>query len=126
MSSDRVFELIDQSFELGDTPEKVAILEEAVRIADSTNDEEGGFAARMELIDAAEFSGIFDLGAKDRCDHAGFFVNLNKIAQIGIEKTVTVHHQDRVGFDFGGNKAKRARGAEWFGLDHGDDVDAGE
>ena len=50
----------------------------------------------------------------------------DKIAQIGIEKAVAVHHQDRVGFDAGANKAKRARGSQRFGLDLGDDVDAGE
>ena len=58
MSSDRVQELVRKSRELGDTPEKVALLEEAVRIADSINDEEAGFNSRIQLIDAAEWSGL--------------------------------------------------------------------
>ena len=38
-------------------PAKVAVLEEAVRIADTHNDDDIGFDLRMELIDAATFGG---------------------------------------------------------------------
>lgn len=53
----RITELIDQAEELEYGPTKVALLEEAVREADTSTDLEAGFYARLELITAATFSG---------------------------------------------------------------------
>jgi hypothetical protein len=50
-------ELLDQAGCLEDGAAKVALLEEAVRLADSRQDLETGFRARQELIRAATFSG---------------------------------------------------------------------
>jgi len=52
-----VEELIWQGSQLEDGPAKVAMLEEAVRLADTHRDVELGFTARNELIRAANFSG---------------------------------------------------------------------
>jgi hypothetical protein len=50
-------ELRDQARELSDGPSKVALLEEAVRLADAHQDKELGFALREDLIRAATFGG---------------------------------------------------------------------
>lgn len=50
-------ELMDQAAGLDNGPAKVALLEEAVRLADTHSDVEEGFRARGELITAAMFSG---------------------------------------------------------------------
>jgi len=62
MTIEQFYELMDRAYDLPHSPEQVALLEEAVRLADSLNDERAGFEARMELIDAAEWSG-FDVQA---------------------------------------------------------------
>ena len=53
----QVEELLASARGLGNGPAKVAIAEEAVRIADAHNDEGLGFEARQELIQAATFGG---------------------------------------------------------------------
>lgn len=57
----RVYELKDEAYRLPYGPTKVALLEEAVRIADSLNDAELAFEARQDLMDAAVFSGRTDV-----------------------------------------------------------------
>lgn len=54
--------LTTQAKSLPDGPTKVALFEEAVRLADSAADVEGAFELRMELIRAACFSARSDLG----------------------------------------------------------------
>ena len=52
-----VDQLLDSAQQLPDCDEKVAILEEAVRIFDSRGDEEEGYNTRMQLVEAATWSG---------------------------------------------------------------------
>lgn len=54
---DKIYELMGEARRLGDTPEALALAEEAVRLADSHNDAALGYAARMRLMDIATFSG---------------------------------------------------------------------
>lgn len=49
--------LLQQSYALEYGPEKVALLEEAVRQADLLQDEKMGYSARKSLVEAATFSG---------------------------------------------------------------------
>ncbi|MBD1373627.1 hypothetical protein IC620_14870 [Hazenella sp. IB182357] len=56
----RFNELMEQSSELPHGDVKIEILEEAIRIADTLQDEERGFYARMELTDTANFAGRFE------------------------------------------------------------------
>lgn len=58
MTIEQFYELMDRAYDLPHSPEQVALLEEAVRLADSLYDERAGFEARMKLIDAAEWSGF--------------------------------------------------------------------
>jgi hypothetical protein len=53
----RVHELVVSAMSLEPGPAKVAVLEEAVRVADAHNDEELAFEVRQELIQAATFGG---------------------------------------------------------------------
>jgi hypothetical protein len=54
-------ELLDRADDLPDGPAKVAVLEEAVRLADQHGGEEDGYRARHALLDAAVSSGRGDL-----------------------------------------------------------------
>src|SRR5262245_42845756 len=56
-----IAELLYQAEEMGRGPAQVALVEQAVQIADVHNDREAAFAARDELIEAATFSGRIDL-----------------------------------------------------------------
>jgi len=56
--SERTLELMSQAQQLNDGPEQVALLEEAVREADMSNDIRLGFEARMELVKAGIFGGF--------------------------------------------------------------------
>lgn len=58
---DKIEELQYEADELPNGPTKVALLEEATRLADSLNDVHLGYGTRMELIQAATFSGRPDL-----------------------------------------------------------------
>lgn len=60
MSSDRYDELLRESRNLPENPVRVAILEEAVREADSLGDERRSYEARRELINVATFAGCDD------------------------------------------------------------------
>jgi hypothetical protein len=53
----RAEELLDEASALDDGPAKVMLLEEAVRLADSSGDAELGFDVRQDLIHAATFGG---------------------------------------------------------------------
>jgi hypothetical protein len=55
--NDRLDELLDKVDGMADSPAKLALLEEAVRLADSRQLLELGFALRKDLIKAATFSG---------------------------------------------------------------------
>ena len=57
MSQDRFEQLMMQSYQAQKGPVQVALMEEAVREADTLNDVERAFEARMELVQAATFSG---------------------------------------------------------------------
>ncbi|NJK45176.1 MAG: hypothetical protein HC933_13640 [Pleurocapsa sp. SU_196_0] len=51
-------DLLYQAYGMRDTdPAKLALLEEAVQLADAANDTKTGYEARDELIDASTFSG---------------------------------------------------------------------
>lgn len=52
-----IHELLEQAQELPYGPERLALAEEAVRLADLAQDEAAGYEARKELIDTATFSG---------------------------------------------------------------------
>lgn len=56
--SDRVYDLMEQAEELENGPEKVALIEAAVREADVSNDALLGYEARMSLIEAGMFGGF--------------------------------------------------------------------
>ncbi len=58
MNDDRLEDLLDQAAELEPSPAKVALLEEAVREADALGDDGTSYFVRMELIDAASYSGF--------------------------------------------------------------------
>lgn len=58
--SDHIEDLIDQSWSMNNGPEKVALLEEAVREADALGDIPLAFYARMMLIETAAFSGFHE------------------------------------------------------------------
>lgn len=58
--SDRVEELLEEAWEMENGREKVALLEEAVREADALGDVGLAYYVRMELIDAAAFSGFHE------------------------------------------------------------------
>jgi hypothetical protein len=58
--TEKVRQLVAQARGLGNTPEAVAVLEEAVRLADSHEDAPLGYRARQELIRTATFSGSHD------------------------------------------------------------------
>jgi hypothetical protein len=53
--------LLASTWAFDNGPAKVALLEEAVRLADAHNDDELGFRARLELITAATFGGAPDV-----------------------------------------------------------------
>jgi tetratricopeptide (TPR) repeat protein len=57
MSYERLEQLMDEASELPHSPAQVAVLEEAVRIADSLNNVDASVRTRMELVTAATFSG---------------------------------------------------------------------
>ncbi len=59
--TDQIEELLDQAAVLEHGPAKVALIEEAVRLADLHNDAVAGFETRSELIEAATFAGQPDL-----------------------------------------------------------------
>lgn len=58
---DRIEELMDQATELPYGPVRIAMLEEACQLADSTNDVDLAYDVRSELTHSATFSGRFDL-----------------------------------------------------------------
>src|ERR1043165_2002174 len=53
--------LLEKSNELKNGPERIDVLEEAVRIADEQGELDAGFRARLELIEAATFGGRPDI-----------------------------------------------------------------
>jgi hypothetical protein len=53
--------LLEKSNELNNGPERIGVLEEAVRLADEHAEINAGFRARLELINAATFGGRPDL-----------------------------------------------------------------
>lgn len=57
---DKIYDLMSSARELNDTPEALALAEEAVQLADSHNDAELSYAARMRLMDVTAFSGDSD------------------------------------------------------------------
>jgi hypothetical protein len=57
----RIHELCDAAFELDYGPAQIALLEEAVQIADAHNDVDLGYEVRQYLIDAATFGGSPDI-----------------------------------------------------------------
>ena len=57
----RIHELCDAAFELDYGPAQIALLEEAVQIADAHNDVELGYEVRQYLINAATFGGSPDI-----------------------------------------------------------------
>jgi hypothetical protein len=58
---DKIEELVDQACFLENGAAKVALLEEAVRLADAHNDAASGFHARMQLVSAAMSAGQPDV-----------------------------------------------------------------
>lgn len=60
MSLDRFEQLRRDARELGNTPAKVALLEEAVRLVDSLGNIEEAFRTRLDLVSAAIFSNMTD------------------------------------------------------------------
>lgn len=56
MSYERISEIMNESLELENGSTKVAMIQEAARLADELDDVECGYAVRMELIEAATFS----------------------------------------------------------------------
>ena len=59
MSEERIEELYEQASEL-EGPEKVALFEEMVRLADSMNNESWGYELRIELVEEANQAGMHD------------------------------------------------------------------
>jgi tetratricopeptide (TPR) repeat protein len=57
----RIGELVQQALELEHGPAQIALLEEAVRLADAHDDLDLGYDIRQELIDAATFGGSPDV-----------------------------------------------------------------
>jgi tetratricopeptide (TPR) repeat protein len=57
----RIDELLDNASSLPEGPTKIAMIEEAVRIADLHQDSQLGFRARLSAIDAMAFGGRSDL-----------------------------------------------------------------
>lgn len=60
MSNAEIKRLQYEARQLSDSPAKVALLEQAVKIADSLNDTDKGVELRMELVSAAISSGVDD------------------------------------------------------------------
>lgn len=58
---DRLSQLFHEAFTLPKGPARLAVLEEAIRLADSLLDEENGYEARQLLIETATFVGRPDL-----------------------------------------------------------------
>jgi hypothetical protein len=58
---DQIHDLIDRAGELEDGPAKIALVEEAVNLAEVHRDEDAAFKARYELVQAATFGGRPDL-----------------------------------------------------------------
>jgi len=58
---DRIEELVGQASVLDNGAARVALIEEAVRLADAHNDTASGFHARMELVSAAMSAGQPDV-----------------------------------------------------------------
>jgi hypothetical protein len=58
---DRIFELQMEAFSLPDGAARLALLEEAVQVADAAQDVEQGFYLRKDLMSSAEFSGRPDM-----------------------------------------------------------------
>ncbi|MEQ8821666.1 MAG: hypothetical protein RLY93_15630 [Sumerlaeia bacterium] len=56
---DRIQDLLDQAADLEPGPAKVALLEEAVALADASHDDEMGFRSRDALVDATSWGGLF-------------------------------------------------------------------
>ena len=57
MTEDQIYEILDEAWGMKNSPVKTALLEDAVRIADSIQHDELAVRTRMELIDSATFSG---------------------------------------------------------------------
>ncbi|MBM83542.1 MAG: hypothetical protein CMJ78_23530 [Planctomycetaceae bacterium] len=57
MDAEEFDRLLDEAAGSKEGPTKIAILEEAVRLADSANDVEAGITARTSLVQAATFGG---------------------------------------------------------------------
>ena len=57
MSETEIDELLREANSLHDSPAKVAILEQAARLADVSRDVDRGFAIRQDLMRVAEYSG---------------------------------------------------------------------
>jgi hypothetical protein len=60
MSREQLDKLQEEAWRLEASPAKVAILEQAVQLADSLGDVEEGYGLRQELIEAATFGGMED------------------------------------------------------------------
>ena len=58
---DQVIELLDRADELPEGPTQIAVVEEAVRVADAANDPDAQFVARKRLTRAAVFGGAPDV-----------------------------------------------------------------
>jgi hypothetical protein len=72
---DQIEELLAQADALDEGPAQVALVEEAVRLADAHNDTEAGFHARKQVVQAATFGGQPDVAlvafswCLAQCDH---------------------------------------------------------
>ena len=60
MSREQLDELLGEACDLEASPAKVAILEQAVQLADSLGDVSDGYDVRQQLVDAATFGGMED------------------------------------------------------------------
>ncbi|QDS97937.1 hypothetical protein [Adhaeretor mobilis] len=60
MSESDVYQLLDHAADLPYGPERVALVEEAVRLADLSGSEDLSYQAHIELVDAANWSGLGD------------------------------------------------------------------
>ncbi|GIP24325.1 hypothetical protein [Paenibacillus sp. J22TS3] len=59
MSMELEFEdLLDEAMDLPDSPAKIALLEQAIRVADAAGDIEQGYEARSMLVNTASFNGF--------------------------------------------------------------------
>lgn len=56
-STEKLYELLDEAYFLDPSPQKVALLEQAVRLADTLQNEAQSYDIRMDLIQAATFGG---------------------------------------------------------------------